>query len=75
MDTAPIFHQVRLKPLGVVHPFLKIRPLLSASSWLQKMTSEHLNPFVLGRKEEDFIRFSARFKFLCVIQHQGHYLH
>lgn len=53
----------------------KIRPLLSVPSWLPERISEHLNPCVLGRKEKDFIGFSARFKLLCVIQHQGYYLH
>lgn len=36
VDTAPIFHQVRLTPLGVVQLFRKFRPLLRVSSWLQK---------------------------------------
>lgn len=40
-----------------------------------KRNSEHLNPSVWGRKEKYLIRFSARFKLLCVIQHQGYYLH
>lgn len=77
MDTATIFHQVRLRPFGVVHHFLKVRPLLSVLTWLKKLLL-NTKSFCFGkegRKEKDFIRFSARFKFLCVIQHQGHYLH
>jgi len=31
-------------------------PFLSVSSWLHKITSENLNPCVLGKKEKDFIR-------------------